>query len=442
MHRKSYTKEAISLAAPHIDRLRQLTIFTTDIPDVISYFFRRAPLLEELDIGEFGPATRILSDAFLDGDLSSLRRLSLTAVITHLPYKNLSNLTTFCLRCYILGDLVPVTQLLSFLENAPLLHTINLQNSIPDSSDASPGRIVSLPSLKTLAITARPAHSTLLNHLSIPSGASLVLEFEFSGDTFPILDHLPRPSENIKILSHVTAINLLFEATWKCLRLGGPNGEIYVMAYHRSYRYDPLYAVDCQVLRSLDQSIPSTTKRLAISKLKLPPLPVNSSQVFQTLSSMSELRSLTLTECHNLPLIRALNPNENASNIVICPKLKDLVFYIRERDRFHITEVLNMTRERASRDAKLSSITFVGLGGLVLEEFKLREYVGRVDYRVDDAPPKWDDHPSESGDERVGRGNHLLLLSLEGLRTSVSLFGHPLAIGRLLFRSLAFIDCR
>ena len=259
---------------------------------------------------------------------------------------------------------------------------------------------MSLPSLKTLAITARPAHSTLLNHLSIPSGASLVLEFEFSGDTFPILDHLPRPSENIKILSHVTAINLLFEATWKCLRLGGPNGEIYVMAYHRSYRYDPLYAVDCQILRSLDQSIPSTTKRLAISKLKLPSLPVNNSQVFQTLSSMSELRSLTLTECHNLPLIRALNPNENASNIVICPKLKDLVFYIRERDWLLITEVLNMTKKRASRDVKLSSIVFVGLGGLVLEEeLKLREYVGRVDYRVDEAPPKWDDHPSESGDE-------------------------------------------
>ena len=115
---------------------------------------------------------------------------------------------------------------------------------------------------------------------------------------------------------------------------------------------------------------------------------------------MNELRSLTLTECHNLPLIRALNPNENASNIVICPKLKDLVFYIRERDWFHIMEVLNMTKERASRDVKISSITFVGLGGLVLEEeLKLREYVGHVDYRVDDAPPKWDDHPSEGGDE-------------------------------------------
>ena len=395
MHGKSYTREAFLLAAPDIDRLRRMTIFMTDIPDDIltSHFFCRAPLLKELDIANFGAHFRFPSNAFLDGDLSLLRDLRLTEVITHLPWKNLSSLTTFYL-CAIPEDRISVTQLLNFFENAPLLHTISFEYSIPDSSDASPGRVVSLPSLKTLAITAYLPHSTLLNHLSIPSGASLVLEFEFSGDTFPILDHLPRPSENIKILSHVTAINLLFEATWKCLRLGGPNGEIYVMAYHRSYRYDPLYAVDCQILRSLDQSIPSTTKRLAISKLKLPPLPVNNSQVFQTLSSMNELRSLTLTECHNLPLIRALNPNENASNIVICPKLKDLVFYIRERDWLLITEVLNMTKKRASRDMKLSSITFVGLGGLVLEEeLKLREYVGRVDYRVDEAPPKWDDHP-------------------------------------------------
>ena len=59
-----------------------------------------------------------------------------------------------------------------------------------------------------------------------------------------------------------------------------------------------------------------------------------------------------------------------------------------------------MAEERASRDAKLSSVTIVGLGELVpgKEAFKLRKYVGRVDYRVDDAPPDWDGNPSE-GDE-------------------------------------------
>ena len=60
-----------------------------------------------------------------------------------------------------------------------------------------------------------------------------------------------------------------------------------------------------------------------------------------------------------------------------------------------------MAEGRALRDTKLSSITIVGFGKLVLGKnaFKLREHVGRVDYGVNDVPPHWDDHPSESGDE-------------------------------------------
>ena len=115
---------------------------------------------------------------------------------------------------------------------------------------------------------------------------------------------------------------------------------------------------------------------------------------------MKNLRTLVLTKCHNLPFILALNPGETPSNLVICPKLKDLVLYTKEWNGFHITEMLSMAEERASRDAKLSSVTIVGLGELVpgKEAFKLRKYVGRVDYRVDDAPPDWDGNPSE-GDE-------------------------------------------
>ena len=55
-----------------------------------------------------------------------------------------------------------------------------------------------------------------------------------------------------------------------------------------------------------------------------------------------------------------------------------------------------MTKERASGGVKLSSITIVGLGELAPAEgiFELREHVTRVDYRVDNAPPDWDDLPS------------------------------------------------
>jgi len=116
---------------------------------------------------------------------------------------------------------------------------------------------------------------------------------------------------------------------------------------------------------------------------------------------MDNLRILILTKCHNLPFILSLNPEKNTSGLVLCPNLEELVLYIKLRDQFHIGELVSMAKKRASRGAKLSSITIVGLGELApgKEVFKLREHVTHVEYRVDDAPPDWDDLSDESNDE-------------------------------------------
>ena len=82
---------------------------------------------------------------------------------------------------------------------------------------------------------------------------------------------------------------------------------------------------------------------------------------------MDNLCTLTLTKCYNLPFIIALNPVENPSNLVICPKLKDLMLYTKEWHGFCITEMLCMAEARASRDTKLLSITIVGLGEFMPE---------------------------------------------------------------------------
>ena len=368
---------------------------TDDFPDIINYFFRRAPLLKELNISLSDSPDTVLSDAFLDGDLSSLCVLTLAGVITHLPWKNLSNLTTFSLRCIPLGG-ISMTQLLNFFENSPLLHTITLKDSLPYYSDAPPNRIVSLPCLDKLSISALPPHSMLLNQLSIPTSAMLVLDFRFSGDRLPLPDYLPKPSADF--LSRITTVNLLFRGVEKFLRLKGPSGEAYVFGHWVSGNA-PSYTVDWKILLSLYQSIRSTTERLTITQLKpITPVRADRSQVFQTLDSMKNIRTFTLTKCHNPLFFLALNPRKTPSNLVICPKLEELVLYIEERTEFHITDMLCMVKERAARSAKLSSITIVGLGKLVpgKEVFKLREHVTQVDYRADDAPPDWDRLPGEA----------------------------------------------
>ena len=157
------------------------------LPDFLKYFYCHASLLEELDINLVCTHAPVLDRALFDSDPPSLRQLRLRGVITHLPWKNLANLAIFNLKSCRLGrDFV--TRLLDFLENTPLLRTIALKDSIPESSDAPPGRVVPLPHLDMLDITAGPAHSILLNHLCIPHRGTIDFGVHNHGDMRKVSD--------------------------------------------------------------------------------------------------------------------------------------------------------------------------------------------------------------------------------------------------------------
>jgi hypothetical protein len=112
---------------------------------------------------------------------------------------------------------------------------------------------------------------------------------------------------------------------------------------------------------------------------------------------MEDLRTLTLTQCNNLIFILILDPDKNTSKIVLCPKLEEIILYIKHPNQFHINELLSMAEERASRGAKLSMIMIVTTDALAptKEVFQLRKHVSRVEYKFDDAPPEWDTLPSQ-----------------------------------------------
>ena len=327
-----------------------------------------------------------------------MRELSLTWVITRLPWKNLANLTTFILkRCPPGRDFV--IRLLDFFENAPLLHTVVLEESIPDSSNAPPGRIVPLPHLVRLTMDMGLAHSILLNHLCIPIGVSLTLYFGFRGERSPLQDCLPATLANLRNLSHIITINFRFIETNKSIRMNGSSGELY---FYASNWPTSTFATESRILCSLNPSILLTTRRLAVSWYEHPrPAEVEKCPVFHTLFSMDSLRTLVLNECHNLPFILALNPEENSSKLVACPNLETLIFYIKSRDQFHAKSLVSMAKEQALRDAKLSLVKIVCLGGLMLGEewLGLCEHVMRVECWSKQTAPLWDDLPGESSDE-------------------------------------------
>jgi len=368
----TYLEDAFLSVIPYISRLKSLTIVGAMdlLQNLTPHISCPLPLLRELEIHLTCDPAPGFDNALFNGDFPSLCSLHLAGSITYLPWNNLSKLTTFKLSSVSEGK-ISITQLLDFFEDAHHLRDITLNESIPTLSDAPPGRVVSLPCLESLVIDSDVVHSILLNHLSIPAGASLIQEFAFQGDKSPLLDFLPKTLDNLGNILTITSVNLCLDDAEKHVKLGGPSGRLYIHDHWMNQDEGAsLIQLDRRILRSLSCFVLSGTQRLAV------------------------------TTYNNLPFILALDPIQNPSKHAPCPELKELILYVKDLKSFNIKELTSMTKERASAGRKLSLITFVGLGELVPGEkvFKLKEYVTRVDYKVGEKPPRWDVAPGDRDD--------------------------------------------
>ena len=260
--------------------------------------------------------------------------------------------------------------------------------------------MLSLPHLKSLSVIAQPVHTILLNHLLIPTGASLKQKFSIGDDGSPISAYIPQTLKNFENLSLITSTNLCFDSGIS-LRHVGPSGALYVFSSWVGADPSPP-AANRRVFRFLMALFSiSTTERLAIAKYRdSPPTKIEKSFVYLTLLLTNNPRVLTLTDCANLPFILALNPKQNASGTIVCPKLEGLVLYIANEDWFCVNQPLEMAKERASSGAKLSTITVVCFREFVpaTEVLKLRNHASRVEYRLDDVEPEWDAFPADVKD--------------------------------------------
>ena len=221
-----------------------------------------------------------------------------------------------------------------------------------------------------------------------------------------LLGYLPEVSPNLKNLSHITAVNLYFGPMRKYVRLSGPSGSLRLLAspdFSEHRRINESTAED-EVLRSL-VPILSKTQRLVVSGYtESDPADAENCPLLRFFSSVHNLRTLTLTECNNLPFVLALNPEDNPTKVVLCPKLEEILLYVELEDNFHIQSLIDMAKNRESRGAKLSSVVAIGLGGFQPGEemFNLREHVVSVERRVDAEPPAWDDIRGGVLDEELG----------------------------------------
>ena len=396
---KTYTEGALLMVVPHAKRFKSLTIGRTldSLRDVARHLTLPVPFLQELtmDFTREPAPSFYFYVGFFNGDLSSLRTLKLAGVHTDLPWRNLRNLTTFKLRCPQ-NSSITATRLLDFLESTPHLKDITLEHSIPSSKASS--RVVHLHNLKNLTIVADPGHAILIQHLFVPKGASLTLEFRFCRDKSPLPILLPVTTGHLENLSPITTVNLRFARTKKFVRLAGPGGAFYILGHweQEGGAFPPL-DLDRRILISLfERFYFHHTQRLTITKYEVPtPNDVKEFPLYLILLRMLNLHTLQLILCNNPPFILALNPDCNPSRSVVCPNLEELILYIKARGAFNIPELTSMAKGRGSKDAKLRSMKILGLGEPLpgKEVFQLQEHVTHVEYRFKVGLPKWDNIP-------------------------------------------------
>ena len=359
---------------PHsIGRLRSLSVKgrLENLRDITTQLSRHAPLLERLDIGiisEFwmwgNPA---LPATLFDGDLSPLRMLRLQSVRTELPWRNMTNLTSFTL-CNMSPSDPSIKDLLDFFKGAPRLRNIELNCATPARPGGQNRRLVSLACLKRMDILWGEPSSLFLDHLLIPVGAKFT---KWLGSFADITEDLPGSVDNLRSISDFTEVRLRIGEHDTRMKLSGPNGQFCIAS-----RIDTPYSA----LESLVHFDTSMAFRLEVISsdrpFRFPP--------YQKLRFLKNLRTLTLSRCINPYIFTdALHPGLSSPEVVACPKLEELVFVLRtDRITFDAKEVAEMAAARASRGAKLKTVRIVGgqdklnMGDLL----ELGKHVSRVGY--------------------------------------------------------------
>jgi len=361
---------------PHATgRLRSLFLGgpSQDIRAVTSHLSHPAPLLEHLSISYDGrPLAHppVLAPTLFDGDLSSLRTLFLKAIYTELPWRNMVNLTSFTLR--FTRGAVSVGQLLDFFESAPHLEEVELHLATP-TVGIQDRRVVSMACLKSMSVNdyLNPS-SVLLDHLLIPVGAKLEIQ---AGLLSPLIGgHLPRSLDNLENFSDFTTIQLQLHPDRRYLGMnfGGPNGK--VNTAFSGYGDNPINLMP----GFLSEFNTSKTEQLEIYHGHL----LTEDSLYQTLLPMKDLRTLKLTGCTNQDIfIRALQPATSLSEVVVCPKLEEIILVLLFKGTFDTTSVVEMAAARASRGKRLRTIRIIdGRRGADLDVSELRKYVWNVEY--------------------------------------------------------------
>ncbi|KAF9789240.1 hypothetical protein BJ322DRAFT_528207 [Thelephora terrestris] len=379
---------ALEIVSGAIGRLGSLAIDVAPekFQDITNRLFRSAPLLESLDILMHPPSganpNLVLPPLLFDGDLSSLRNLHLQGICTELPWRNMVNLISFQLGAPSSGE-ISLTHLLDFLEGAPRLLKVEIY-LITLAEDAQRGRMVSLPRLKSISVRWLRSPSALLYHLVMPAGVKVAFEL------FHVEDFPPETPESLRSLSDFKEIRIKFSEYYEpSIRFTGSNGKANFKLY--APQAEAAWHTALELLGLLDVSKTEHLELICSG-------PISGDVLYAGLLRMTNLHTLTISQCHNLSsLVCVLDPDRDPSNVLVCPKLEKLILYIGTEREFDTLRMTNMAAARASRGSVLKFVRITSRVELAQVVLGLREQVLHLECEstVDDEDVSDEEDPDE-----------------------------------------------
>ena len=213
----------------------------------------------------------------------------------------------------------------------------------------------------------------------------MILKFTLWG--YPeIAPQVPATLYNLHNISHITTVRICVNVGYRAIQLNGPSGELYTRG-ELKFENDAHYTEATELSEFLNRFDTSRCQQLGIAYYgfiwEIPTANARCS-TYQLLHLMGDLCILTLIELANCPFILALNPDKNPDKIILCPRLEEITLRVYGSFRLYASELLSMAKERASRRAKLSTITIVSGKALApsTEVFELGKHASRVKCKV------------------------------------------------------------
>ena len=379
----------LSTTLRNIHRLRSLRLFSysVQLEWILAQFTKSALELKHLAITndqEYTGREMKLPNTIFEGRLPKLTSLELYDLRTNLQGFNFPSLTRFH---FTADAIVPVGDLASFFERCSLLESVKISFIRLSQPPTAPLRKrVRLAALKKLELDQAACTTGLLDHLTLPRRAELILKGLFTGEEFDQFgDFAARihPS-SIGHLLVMTGITKAVAMPNSCI-LSGPNGDLRVWCIDRTRGdFDAEYFCSFSPIPVLD------TRELWVGQRgdsTRGPWRQTADGVFGAFKVLSKVEDLTIVSCETEAFFTVLGSTTDDG--ILLPGLRRLTIYVGVED-LKVGALVQCAKARKEYFRQIEEVDVVlgrELGANFVQEVEsLREFVGELFYRVGEVP--------------------------------------------------------